>query len=274
MGLEKLYIFDLDGTLYEGTDHFDYYAKRLSIDVAEENKEAFWRDYERSKNGEHVLEVGKAYDVVEDAILTVDPMTLSVVEAHNWDGSEWPSEKVKETYQGDLEFDFETIVAIGDGWWLPFACAKHYGVKDCYTRYCETKEYMVTDEFQLDPIPGLRKFLLQLKERTNIVLMTNSDADDVGRLFSELDLEGVFSKVVTSAKKPSLTDHYFNELTKEYGVKPSETVSVGDNFINEIAPALLQEMKAIYISGGSQTTEHENLTHVNRIMDWAGSVKF
>ncbi|RNA70157.1 HAD family hydrolase [Alteribacter keqinensis] len=273
MQVEKLYIFDLDGTLYEGTDHFDYYAKRLAIDVAEEDKEAFWADYEKSKNGEHVLEVGKAYDVEHDAVLTVDPMTLSVVEAHNWDGTKWPLEKVKDTYKGNLEFDFETIVAIGDGWWLPFACAKHYGVKDCYKRYCETKEYMVTDEFQLDPIPGLREFLLQLKEKTNIVLMTNSDADDVGRLFSELNLKGVFSKVVTSAKKPSLTDHYFNELTKEFGVKPSETVSVGDNFINEIAPALLQEMKAVYISGSSQAMEHDNLVQVKRITDWVESVK-
>ncbi|TMW71553.1 HAD family hydrolase [Alteribacter natronophilus] len=274
MSVEKLYIFDLDGTLYEGTDHFDYYAKRLAIDVEEKNLESFWRDYEKSKIGDHILAIGKAYDVEEDAVLTVDPMTLRVVEAHNWDGTAWPSEKVEQVYDRDVEFDFEKIVAIGDGWWLPFACAKHYGVDNCYKRYVETKEYMVTDEFQLDPIPGLRDFLLRLGEKTNIVLMTNSDADDVGRLFKELDLEGVFPKVITSAKKPSLTDHYFNELKNEYSVAPSEVVSVGDNFINEIAPALLQEMKAVYISAHGNPVDHDNLIQVNRITDWVENFKF
>ncbi|PYZ97369.1 hydrolase [Alteribacter lacisalsi] len=274
MSVEKLYIFDLDGTLYEGTDHFDYYAKRLALDVKEDNLESFWRDYEKSKNADHILAIGKAYDVAEDAVLTVDPMTLRVVEAHNWDGSAWTSEKVEQVYDRDIEFDFEKIVAIGDGWWLPFACAKHYGVENCYKRYVETKEYMVTDEFQLDPIPGLRDFLLRLKDQTEIVLMTNSDADDVGRLFKELDLEGVFPKVITSAKKPSLTDHYFNELKNEYNVAPSDVVSVGDNFINEIAPALLQEMKAVYISAHGNPVDHNNLVQVNRITDWVENFKF
>ncbi len=274
MKIEGLYIFDLDGTLYEGTDHFDYYAKRLALDVKEADQGKFWDDYKRTKNGEHPLEVGKAYDVKEDAILTVDPMTLTVVQAHHWDGTEWTLEQIEETYVDEVAFDFENIVAIGDGWWLPFACAKHYGVENCYKRYVETKEYMVTDDFKLAPIPGLREFLLRLKENTNIVLMTNSDADDVGRLLSELNLEQVFPRIVTSAKKPSLTDEHFKAIMAEYKVKPQETVSVGDNFINEIAPALLQGMRAVYISQHEHATKHEQLQQVKRITEWFEGFQF
>ncbi|MBU9710303.1 HAD family hydrolase [Evansella tamaricis] len=265
--LAKLYIFDLDGTLYEGTDHFDYYAKRLALDVKEEVLTEYWADYESMKNGNHPLHIGKAYDVNNDLILTIDPMTLKVIEAVDWAGTKKNLDTLSYGMK-TVTFDFENIVAIGDGWWLPFACAKHHGVENCYRRYLETKEYMVTEEFELTPIPGLKPFLKKLKDQTNIVLMTNSDEDDVGRLLKELDLTGLFHEVITSAQKPSNTDNFFNELIEKYGVQPEETVSIGDNFINEIAPALLMGMQAVYINEHPHPTELEQLTQVKRIHEW------
>ncbi|WP_257009884.1 HAD family hydrolase [Evansella halocellulosilytica] len=268
----NLYIFDLDGTLYEGTDHFDYYAKRLLTDVIAEKQDDYWNDYDKMKKGNHPVKIGKAYDVQRDLAVTVDPMTLTVVEAHDWDAN--PIENIGELYGKDqIKFDFENIVAIGDGWWLPFACAKHYGVKDCYRRYLETKEYMVSDEFQLDQIPGLREFLLELRKSSPTVLMTNSDREDVGRLLKELNLDHVFEHIITSAQKPTFTDGLFGELQKQYEVDMGEIVSIGDNFINEIAPALLKGMKAVYISEHPHQAEHERLTHVNRITDWIEAMK-
>ncbi|MFA9555910.1 HAD family hydrolase [Evansella sp. AB-rgal1] len=264
---EKLYIFDLDGTLYEGTDHFDYYARRLMLDINEEHHKNYWSDYEQMKAGEHPVSIGKAYDTKNDAILTIDPMTLTVVEVQDWNGNR-RADLEEEYGEEQVQFDFKNIIAIGDGWWLPCACALHYGVDECYPRYVETKEYMVTEEFQLDPIPGLSHFLRKLKEKANIVLLTNSDKEDVGRLLTELDLQGVFHEIVTSAQKPTKTTLLFEQLIEKYGVEPKEVVSIGDNFINEIAPALLMDMRAVYIAEHSHQAHHDSLVQVKRISDW------
>lgn len=261
----KLFIFDLDGTLYEGTDHFDYYAGRLLIDVADEHKRAFMNDYKAIKNGVHCVQIGKAYDLDRDLVLTLDPLTLVVVGAQTWDGEALPEQKRKQIYQGLLSFDFEHVIAIGDGWWLPFVVAMHYQVEDSYPRYLETKQYMVTDAFQLTPIPGVREGLLQLKKEKKMVLVTNSDSDDVGRLLKELDLEAVFEHMITAAKKPSLTNEIFTKLMEQYQVKSEEVVSIGDNFINEIAPALQSNMSAIYIDPQGSQYSHERLVVVSSL---------
>ncbi|WP_078579690.1 HAD family hydrolase [Salipaludibacillus agaradhaerens] len=267
---KRVYIFDLDGTLYEGSDHFDFYADRLLADVTEEFKEAFQQDYINMKDGRHNVMIGKAYDVIRDIVITVDPMTLQAIEAKTWEGKVRPDML---SYYGDspLTFDFKNIVAIGDGWWLPFACAKHYGVKDCYPHYLETKAYMVSDSFNLQKIFGLKTFLKELKQNHPLVLMTNSDKEDVLRLLNELDLKGIFDHIISSAKKPTLTSQLFEALKKQYELPFQQLVSVGDNFINEIAPALMLDMKAVYISSHPHQTSHANLWHVQQISEWINS---
>ncbi|GAE26321.1 hypothetical protein JCM9140_2371 [Halalkalibacter wakoensis JCM 9140] len=256
----KLVIFDLDGTLYEGTDHFDYYAEKLKENVKTEYKAAFTNEYVEMKNGNHIVSIGKAYDVKRDLVLTIDPMTLMVTTAHKWDGTEVSPEETTKWYPATLEFNFKDMIAIGDGWWLPFVTAKHFGVEDCYPSYLATKEYMVTDQFTLDQLPGLKEGLKELKEQTQMVLVTNSDSEDVGRLLQELDLQGVFEHIVTSAQKPSRTTMIFEELLKQYNIKAEDAVSVGDNFINEIAPALLLGMKGYYINPHDFKMNHGLLT--------------
>ncbi|WP_413379521.1 HAD family hydrolase [Alkalihalobacillus sp. 1P02AB] len=258
----KLVIFDLDGTLYEGTEHFDYYARHLQAKVSLEKREEFYREYEQMKEGKHLVSIGKVYDVRRDLVLTINPIDLLVTAAYRWDGEKITDEQLQTFYPGAQQFDFDNLVAIGDGWWLPFACAKHYGVNDCYSSYLATKEFMVSNDFTIEQLPGLREFLLELQKDSNIVLMTNSDREDVGRLLNELDLVGVFEHIITSAKKPTYTKGLIQHLIEQYKVKPEEVVSVGDNFINEIAPALSLGVKAIYIQPNGHDSEVENLTVV------------
>lgn len=261
----KLIIFDLDGTLYEDTDHFDHYASLLKERVAPEHQEDFIADYISMKKGTHAVGIGKAYDAVHDSVLTLDPLTLKVTHVQNWDGSEWDQEKVRSTYEDDFKFDFENIIAIGDGWWLPYSSARHHGVsvEDTYQCYTRTKDFMVTDEFQLTKTPGLKEGLLKLKEEAEVVLVTNSEEDDVQRLLVELDLDEIFPEIVPLAQKPVQTKEIFQKLMKKYGASPSETISIGDNLINEIAPALLLGMKTIYIQPTGIELEHDNLKVVN-----------
>lgn len=266
----ELIIFDLDGTLYEGTEHFDYYAKLILEQIGEHNRKPFMNDYENMKKGKHAVTIGKGYDASRDVGLTVNPFTLEVETVHEWDGSEWTVEKMKHTYkERSITFDFENIVAIGDGWWLPYALGKHYGLtnEQCYMQYVKTKEYMVTEEFTMPAIAGLRDWLLSLKKGKKIVLMTNSEEEDVARLLKELKLETIFEHSITSAMKPSSTLEHFQSLLEEYGVKAEHSISIGDNFINEIGPALQLGMKAVFIQPQENDYTHPNLIKVNTIKE-------
>jgi putative hydrolase of the HAD superfamily len=257
----KLIIFDLDGTLYEDTDHFDHYAALLKDQVDPDHQDSFLNDYEAMKKGNHTVSIGKAYDALNDSILTLDPLTLKITHVQDWNGKEWGKDQIERTYPGELSFDFEKIIAIGDGWWLPYSAARHHGVsiEETYQCYTKTKDYMVTDAFQLTKTPGLKEGLLKLKEESEVVLVTNSEKDDVQRLLSELDLEGIFPEIVPLAQKPVQTRDIFLTLMKKYGAKPEETLSIGDNLINEIAPALLLGMRTLYIQPTGIELEHENL---------------
>ncbi len=259
----KLVIFDLDGTLYEDTDHFDYYAGLLKQELKDEGEQRrFQEDYEAMKAGNHIVTIGKAYDVEKDYVLTLDPMTLQVTEVHNWQGQFISQAETADLYREPIQFNFEDMIAIGDGWWLPLVTAVHYGIKDTFTSYNKTKEYMVTADFELTKTPGLRQMLLELKE---IVLCTNSDIDDVGRLLKELELDDVFEQILSSSMKPTKTAELFQGLFDKFRIEPHEAVSIGDNFINEIAPALKLGMKAVYIHSASREQEDPNVLVVSTL---------
>lgn len=257
----KLLIFDLDGTLYEDTDHFDYYCRLLQKRVSDDKQKAFWDTYESMKKGTHPVAIGKVYDIKNDASVTVDPMTLQVTKVISFNGEEWPQDKVRAKFSGELVYDFERLIAIGDGWWLPYATAMHFGLKqeDTWECYNATKEYMVTDQFQLSKTPGLKQALQRLKEKKKVVLLTNSEREDVKRLLHELELHDLFHALYTESEKPLKTKEKLKTILNEYGVQPHEAVSIGDNFINEIAPALLMGLRAVYIQPNSIDVEHENL---------------
>jgi FMN phosphatase YigB (HAD superfamily) len=255
-------IFDLDGTLYEGTSHFDYYAEQIKQELAEELREDFDKDYTAIKQGNHALKIGTVYDMEKDTVLTLDPMTLSVMEAHTWEGQLVSTTDVTQWYNEPIVYDETRMIAVGDGWWLPYVTGAHYGVKDTYHCYDKTKEYMVSKEFVLPKTEGLKEALTTLKDEKKLVLMTNSDYDDVQRLLKELELEGLFDFEITDAYKPFETEQHLQKLMILYSVEPHEVVSIGDNFINEIAPALKIGMHAIYISSHGHPYSNDSLVIV------------
>lgn len=264
----NLLIFDMDGTLYEDKDHFDYYASQLQQQLPVEKREAYAAEYEKIKNGDHAVSVGMAYDVKRDAVITVDPMTLKASGVRDWNGRKWSREEIAGTYPERLRFDFETLVAIGDGWWLPQVTARHFGAtsEETFESYNRTKEFMVTDAFQLTKTPGLKEALIRFGKEKHVVLVTNSDQDDVNRLLKDLELEGMFEEIIPSAQKPLKTKEHLQDLLERYETNPERAVSFGDNFINEIAPSLLLGMKAVYIQPNPvECFNDENLITVDSL---------
>lgn len=243
----ELVIFDLDGTLYEDTDHFDYYAEQLKKELPEESHATFMDEYRKMEAGNHIVTIGKVYDAIRDHVLKLDPVNLMVTEAWTWEGTELDSDTIQRLYPNPISLDFDAMIAIGDGWWLPNVCARHYGAKDTQKAYVKTKDYMATDQFKLTKIPGLRQGIMKLAEKKTVVLVTNSEHDDVKRLLKNLDLEGLFDEIVTEARKPQYTKNHFSKLLEKYNTAADKAISIGDNYINEIAPAINLGMQTVFI---------------------------
>lgn len=245
-------IFDLDGTLYEGTEHYDYFARVLSNYIQEEKaRKQYLDEYHEMTAWKHPLAIGKVLDRKRQVILTIDPMTNEIERVTEWTGEEWPVSAVLKTYGKSIAVDREKFAFVGDGWLLPILAGARHGIHAKYMQpsYQKVKEDMVGKDFLLKQTPGLKEGLRQLKtEGRKLILMTNSEADDVSRLLKKLDLDDVFHERLTMARKPYQTESNLQAIMERFNLEPGRVVSVGDNFLNEIAPALRLGMKGVYIS--------------------------
>lgn len=262
-------IFDLDGTLYEDVEHFQYYADLLKEQLEHKNKRKFEAEYKSILNGEHLLTIGKVYDMEHDTIVSVDPFTNKVVKVTSWYGDLWDREEVEKTYPDALQYDFERLIAIGDGWWLPFSVAMHYGmeVEEARACYVKTKDFMATEEFRMSKTKGLKAALKKWKEEKLLILITNSEDYDVENILNKIDLSGLFHDRIPSAYKPQKTERHFQAIMNRYNLKPDRVISIGDNFLNEIAPALNMGMKALFVQPIDVKFDHPNLQIVKSLED-------
>ncbi len=245
----EVVIFDLDGTLYEGDQHFALMVQNIKKRLPEEHHEEFDRLYQQSLAGEHSLTIGKVYDVQEDVIWTWDPFTTELTVAHDWNNEEVTINDAPKTLAVS-EFDYQRWVPIGDGWWPPYSIARHFGlqVEDTQWAYHRTKEQMANLDGMLEATPGLKEYLTKLKDKKKLVLITNSEADDVERLLKFLGLDHIFTDIVPSALKPTNTNKHFQDVLKRYNVEPDKVLSIGDNFMNEVAPALQLGMYGVWLT--------------------------
>jgi HAD superfamily hydrolase (TIGR01509 family) len=241
----QLIIFDLDGTVYEDTHHFKYYAQKIKEKLPIPLQTNFQDDYNRSQKLEHPLRIGAIYDVKRDWVLV--HRNRRVIRATDWQGQTIPDGEVQSAYPGPVEIDMERMISIGDPWWLPSSIGRHYGLtgEDTFKAFMETREYMMTDEFQMNPVPGLKEALEQANAK--LVLVTNSPEQDSRAILGKLDLLNSFDELVFQAQKPTKTAEVFMRLMNKYGTSPAQSLSIGDNGINEIYPAIEMGMHAIFI---------------------------
>ena len=150
----SLIIYDLDGTLYEDTHHFNYYAnelkKRLPVDV----QDKFQAEYDAALRDEHTLRIGRTYDAIRDLILV--QIKGHVQEAYQWDGTPLPETEVHDLYKDGVTVNLETMFSVGDMWWVPGCMARHFGLTDAQTSeaFLATREYMMGPDFHMNRIPG------------------------------------------------------------------------------------------------------------------------
>lgn len=243
----KAIVFDLDGTLYEDTHHFKFYAQSISGRLSQELQERFMLEYNSAVSGKHTLKVGKIYDTEKD--LLIEHRTRKVRNAYTWDGEALEKSKVKELYDGEVEIDMQRFISIGDLWWIPGVIGLHYGLDRTEIHCCflETREYMMSKEFIMHPVQGFRETLEYLHSDMKLILLTNSPEPDSETILKKLGIEHVFHKKIFQGKKPTRTMKRFEEVCKEFDLGFNEILSAGDNYINDILPVKNAGCKTIYI---------------------------
>jgi FMN phosphatase YigB (HAD superfamily) len=252
----EVFVFDLDGTLYEDTHHFDFYADRLCEKLNPANWDNFYKDYQLVKENKHPLKVGTVYDADNDLILT--QKDRKVLQAISWTGKKISEEKVTELYPEELEFNFHSLFNVGDFWWVPVSIARHYGISNelAHQSFIQTREYMMSSNFQMKEIPGFKDTLFSLSKIKKLVLFTNSPQKDSEVIVRKLGFFDFFDYKIFEGQKPVKTEEYLIKIRDHYHVPFSKIFSIGDNPINEIIPANKLGCKTILIDAheiGDQT---------------------
>ncbi|WP_040289607.1 HAD family hydrolase [Alicyclobacillus hesperidum] len=215
----NLFIFDLDGTVYAETDHFEHYLQQLARFVGDEAREAFLREAQESLAEQGGRFYGQAF-----TRLTGEPVAVE----------DEPSEQ---------------HLHVDDPWGVLQAVAARHGVSvtDRDKAFLRTRDFMA-GPFPMTPLAGLRDAMLALRsEGRHVVLATNSPEPDSRAILRKLELEDVLEDYVFQARKPYRTAEHFTRWLAHYDIPPEQAVSVGDHYRNEMRPAIRLGMNTIYI---------------------------
>lgn len=256
----RVIVYDLDGTVYDDNRHFELYAREIQSHLPPEQHDAFWADYAAVVAGHHpALRIGTFYDVDRDLVLYT--RAGKVLRAVHWGGSEAPTPVRDQLYPDTVIVDHDRIMNVGDLWWVPSAISAHYGGKaeNHALAFLKIREIMSDPSFQVRPIPGFKETVEQLKGKVVQVLATNSPQPDSEAILGKVGLTGLFDRHYFRSNKPGGLKAIFEELAHSYGVPMSAILSVGDNLVNEIAPAMAMGCKTVFIDphalGGSDDAD-------------------
>lgn len=244
----RVVVYDLDGTVYDDTRHFELYARETQSHLPEEVQEAFWADYEAVVGGKHpALRIGTFYDVQRDLILEMKGGR--VARALHWDGSEIPPLVREHLYAGPVEPDHATLLNVGDLWWVPAAIARHYGGESEKQQqaFLKIRDIMSEPSFEVQAIPGLADLIRGLRGQVIQVLVTNSPQPDSEAVLQKVGLFGLFDRLYFRSNKPAGLKPILDEIATEYQVEMGQILSIGDNLVNEIAPSRALGCQTVFI---------------------------
>ena len=241
-------VYDLDGTVYDDTHHFDLYARKIQSYLPADLQERYLQEYEAVVAGRHgALRVGTFYDVERDLVLEVKGGRVR--RALHWDGAEVQSPAVQSAYPEAVVPDQVKLINVGDLWWVPPTIALHYGGNREHNRaaFLEIRELMATPAFTMNPIAGLADVVAALKGKVVQVLATNSPQPDSEAILAKIGLIDLLDRKFYSSQKPVGLPAILNQIVADYNLPMESILSVGDNLANEIAPARALGCQAVYL---------------------------
>jgi FMN phosphatase YigB (HAD superfamily) len=241
-------IYDLDGTLYENQEQYDYYAGRLACLLPKAERDGFRQDLLSAREGCHALAYGWTYHLQSRLLLWTDGMRPGpAIAGRDWNGEQITG-RLLDNYPHVLH-DMKQYVTASDPWWLPFVCAVHHGVRPLKTQlaYGEAREMMLGEKFIYSAPMGLATALRELSCRYHQVLATNSPERDANRVFEALRISDGFDLLVYRAGKPEGLCSVIEMCRHSFRVEAPGVLSIGDNPFNEVVPALTSGAKALLV---------------------------
>lgn len=244
----RIIVYDLDGTVYDDIRHFELYSREIQSHLPEPAQDSFWRDYEAVVAGRHpALRIGTFYDSQHDLVLEMKGGRVQ--RALHWDGSEIPPLLRQQLYPGPVEPDHRRVMNVGDLWWVPSAVSAHHGGKEenHHRSFLKIRDLMADPAFEIRPIPGLRAAVQALKGRVVQILATNSPQPDSEAILTKVQLIDLLDGFYFQSQKPAGLQRIFAHLSDEHQVPLSAILSIGDNLVNEIAPAAALGCQTVFI---------------------------
>ena len=112
--------------------------------------------------------------------------------------------------------------------------------------FMETRAYMMSGACQLEVPDGLDDLLAYARGKVALIVASNSPKAAAEPLLEKLGLARYFDRVVSDAGKPQGLVALVEEWPEP--VKPQRVFSVGDNYLNDIAPGVARGWKTAHIS--------------------------
>jgi phosphoglycolate phosphatase-like HAD superfamily hydrolase len=129
----------------------------------------------------------------------------------------------------------------------------HVAPEVLHTAYQASRGALAGRALDIATPAGLPGFLAALDGRARRVLVTNAPATGIAESLDVLGLTDVIDEVRTNAGKPAGFAALLPDLLR--GAPPETLMSVGDIWVNDIAPALAQGCATAFVTGARHDVE-------------------
>lgn len=113
--------------------------------------------------------------------------------------------------------------------------------------FAATRAFMLTDACDLEVPDGLPELLERLEGRVRRVLASNTPAYGVMPLLERLEVTGLFDEICCDSAKPFGFARRLRAYAEMLDLPAGAVLSVGDHFVNDIAPALEAGCATAYV---------------------------
>ncbi len=154
-------------------------------------------------------------------------------------------------YREAVESHLSGVAGIveGDNWEAVVVLARKYLRDDpvLIEAFHDVRDYILSPQCLLEVPPGLRDFLHGWQEWAAFVCVSNSPQNSAVPVLEKLGLLWAFEKVFAHARKPEGLAAITATLL-EGNESGGDVLSVGDHYLNDIAPALKKGWATAHIS--------------------------
>ncbi len=137
-----------------------------------------------------------------------------------------------------------------DGWVAVARFALDAGVGPGHVdaSFSRVRELLAAGELAMQVPEGLPELLGSARSWVRTVLASNSPASSVGPVLARLGLGSAFDEVLAGVGKPAGLVPAGDQVRARLGLGPERVLSVGDHYVNDIAPAVNAGWFTAYIS--------------------------